>query len=253
MKLNRKKSLGTTIVEMLPPIGLAGFMAMSLLPALGKAKGRANRIKCTSNLKQVSNALKAFAGENEDRMPWLQLARGRMRPQFAGDAIFNRNNFPTIAADLGNPKILLSPCDPAYKAANGRMDARLTNPDARGISYGIHHGGDELSPNTILNLTRNVAGQAPGNYYYPYAGRLVTPRGTIFASLPQAVDGVWQGNENQRFGMGGLQFNQGQLGTSDGAVMQLNNAGFGNRGTMNNRRQGGYNPQFNANLWRSHQ
>ena len=36
MKIKRKRTLATTLVETLPPIGLVGFLATSILPALGK-------------------------------------------------------------------------------------------------------------------------------------------------------------------------------------------------------------------------
>ncbi|MDP6034922.1 MAG: hypothetical protein QGG55_02655 [Verrucomicrobiota bacterium] len=63
MKIIPKKHRhwGFTLVELLPPIGLAGFFAYAsmLLPALAKAKMRANRVKCTSNVKWVGSAFKA--------------------------------------------------------------------------------------------------------------------------------------------------------------------------------------------------
>jgi len=249
----RRKSWAMTMIETLPPIGIAGFLAATMLPALGKAKGRANRIKCTSNLSQISKSLVAFCYENDDRLPWHQIPRGRIKPQFTGDAIFNRKNFPTIAADLGIPIILLSPCDSAYKAANEKIRRDFSDPDPQGISYGIHHGGDCLSPNTILGLTRNVAGKPAGQYYYSYRGQRWAPEGRFFASIPKAVDAVWQGNADKKFGMGGLRNSQGQLARSDGSAMQLNNLGFGREVDRHNRTRDGLNPEFNANIWRSHQ
>jgi len=71
MKIKRKRTLATTLVETLPPIGLAGLLVTSLLPALGKAKARANRIKCVSNIKQVGGAFMGFAVDNNDQYPWL--------------------------------------------------------------------------------------------------------------------------------------------------------------------------------------
>ncbi|MCP5523661.1 MAG: DUF1559 domain-containing protein [Verrucomicrobiales bacterium] len=41
-----------------------------LLPALSKAKEKARRIHCLSNLKQVGIALRMHADDNHDRLPY---------------------------------------------------------------------------------------------------------------------------------------------------------------------------------------
>ena len=159
----KKTQKAFTLIELLVVIAIIGILASMLLPALGKAKARANRIKCTSNLKQAATALKSFAGENDDRMPWHLTGTTGVSVQYHFRQVFNRRYYPTIASDLGNPKILLSPSDPRFKSANDRSRADLYDPDWRGISYGVHHGGDEMSPNTVLGATRNVRGNGgPG-------------------------------------------------------------------------------------------
>ena len=133
-----------------------------LLPALGKAKARANRIKCTSNLKQISTALKAFAGENDDRMPWHLTGTTGLTAQYYVFTIFDRDSFPTLVKNLSH-KVLLSPCDPRNKADNDKWQSQRPQMNQlgrnnywRGLSYGVCHGGDELSPTTVLGGSRNA-------------------------------------------------------------------------------------------------
>ena len=54
-------------------IAIIGILASMLLPALARAKNKANRSKCVNNLKQVYTGMLNFAQDNKERMPW-QLA-----------------------------------------------------------------------------------------------------------------------------------------------------------------------------------
>src|SRR5256885_14885005 len=58
-----------TLVELLVVIGIIALLVGILIPTLGKAREAAQRAACLSNLRELSNALRIYATENNDCCP----------------------------------------------------------------------------------------------------------------------------------------------------------------------------------------
>ena len=61
---------GFTLVELLVVIGIIAALVAILMPALSKAKQQAARIKCQSNLRQLTQAVLMYVNEGKGQMPF---------------------------------------------------------------------------------------------------------------------------------------------------------------------------------------
>lgn len=60
-----------TLIELLVVIAIIAILAAMLLPALGKAKSKAQAIRCAGTMKNWSYALVMYIGDNSETLPYM--------------------------------------------------------------------------------------------------------------------------------------------------------------------------------------
>jgi prepilin-type N-terminal cleavage/methylation domain-containing protein/prepilin-type processing-associated H-X9-DG protein len=128
------RGYGFTLVELLVVISIIAMLLSVLLPALGKARASALRIKCAANLSQIGLANTAYMSDNRDCIviahKWINQATGEqvhwrnlLRP-YIGSKQAKTNGQTDAQAGVAS-EVFICPGD---KTGGGRQDRGVTPP-----------------------------------------------------------------------------------------------------------------------------
>jgi hypothetical protein len=126
--------------------------AAMLLPALAKAKTKAQSIACVNNMKSLNLTFRIWAGDNNDQFPFhVSTSKGGTLElcERGGDG-YDRNahrHFQAMSNQLSTAKILICPADSAKQPAASFAELQSWN-----VSYQVRTGSkvSEVNPQEVL-------------------------------------------------------------------------------------------------------
>ena len=254
MKKFSKRIRAFTLIELLVVIAIIAILAALLLPALARAKARAQKIQCVNNIKQVALAFRIWQGDNNDLFPMsVPMLRGgaqEAKSVRAGGATQQDNYSPVngrcrgvfsmflvMSNELNTPKILYCPSEyqttrtqPTTFAGSALVTSSGTTyyVNDNNVSYFVGIDALDVNPQMFLVGDHNMAQllngvEPPGNpNIFGDTQPFAIGAGTNPASF---MPGAKNDQNWVCFADNGHQ-KQGNIALCDGSAQSMNRAGL---------------------------
>jgi Tfp pilus assembly protein PilE len=194
--ISRNHRTAFTLVGLLIILAVIGILAAMLLPALAKAKQRAQRIQCVNDLKQCGLADRIWAADNNDKFPMAVSNNLGGTLEWVSDGNAYRH-FQIMSNELNTTKVLVCPADTRQPAVDF---AHLQN---QNVSYFVGLNAKPENERALLAGDRNIT-----NGLSPVRTVLILPPNRPAGWTEMIHRGV------------------GNVGLSDGSVQQLSTPGL---------------------------
>lgn len=176
---------GFTLIELLVVIAIIAILAAMLLPALSKAKAKAQQVYCMNNGKQLMLTVQMYAGDHQDLYPPNE--DSSVAPP--GHVwVYGNAGAPTGGQQF-NPDVLRDPATSVLANYVGKNAAMFKCP--ADLRSGVYQGTDPQRRGQVVGAARTFSmNQAVGTACAAYAAG-----GGSHSGAPSvAVNGPWLDN-----------------------------------------------------------
>ena len=143
MDTGKRKLRAFTLIELLVVIAIIGILAALLLPALGRARGKARMAQCTSNLHQLGLAMQMWWDDHDQH--FMPLTDGPVVPSLS-------NSWPILLLPyvVNAKNVYHCPDDKYFIWDGGFMSAKT---ESYGYNYWALTGGTAITGVPLSKVT----------------------------------------------------------------------------------------------------